>query len=162
MELLDIILIVIAGVGAVTGWLSGFIGQIGSLAGIVAGVIACRCKGDEFAAWLGPMLSADAADSLVTVAGCNIVLFLIVYIAVVLAARLLKTIINIALMGPLDRLAGAVFGVFKWWFLAGVVLALWAFISPGSAVATSCGTLPAAVRDGALWLIGAGFGAVAG
>ncbi|MDE6485030.1 MAG: CvpA family protein [Duncaniella sp.] len=160
MELLDVVLIVMAVAGAVTGWLKGFIGQIGALAGIVAGVLACRCAGDRFAAWLGPMISPEGADSIVTVAGCNIVLFLVVYIAVVVTGRLLKALVNIALLGPLDRVAGAVFGVFKWWFLAGVVLALWASVSPGSAVATSDGTLAAAVRDGALWLIGAGISAM--
>ncbi|MDE5785672.1 MAG: CvpA family protein [Duncaniella sp.] len=160
MELLDVVLIVIAVAGAVMGWLNGFIGQIGSLAGIVAGVVACHCKGNEFAAWLGPVISPDAAGSLVTVAGCNIVLFLVVYIAVVIAARLLKTVVKIAFMGPLDHMAGAVFGVFKWWFLAGVFLALWAFVSPESSVATTAGTLVAAIRDGVLWILGTGFNAM--
>lgn len=160
MELLEVVLIVIAVAGAVTGWLKGFIGQIGSLVGLVAGVVVCRCKGGAFAAWLGPMVSPDAADSVFTLAGCNIVLFIVVYITIVIVAHLLRAIVKIALMGTLDRLAGAVFGVFKWWFLAGVVLALWAFVQPDSAVATSADTLVATVRDGALWLLGTGIDAM--
>ncbi|MDE5829039.1 MAG: CvpA family protein [Duncaniella sp.] len=160
METLDIVLIVMAAAGAIMGWMSGFIGQIASLAALVAGVVACRCKGDEFAAWLGPMIAPDTADTLLVVSGCNIVLFIVVYIIVMIAAYLLRTILKIAFMGPLDSLAGAVFGVFKWWFLGGVLLGLWAFVQPSAAAAIQHDTLAACVRDGALWLLGVGINTV--
>ncbi len=156
MNLLDVVLIVVALAGAVTGWLKGFVGQVGALVAMVAGVVACRCKGDAFAAWLGPIVAPESADGVFTVAACNIVLFIVVYIAVIIAAHLLRAIVRMALMGPLDRLAGAAFGVLKWWLLAGVLLGLWSYIRPESAVATSTGTLVAAVRDGAMWLLGTG------
>lgn len=158
MDTFSIILIIIAVAGLVTGWLKGLIGQIGSIAAIVTGIIVCRGFGDRFTALIAPMMGCTPGDaslaSILTSLFGNILLFIIVYILVVIFARLLKGLVHGILLGPVDSLAGAIFGAFKWLLLAGVVLDAIVFFDPDGTIAVATDTPVAYVRDLAPWLLG--------
>ncbi len=156
MDLVNLILLALGLAGAVTGWIKGFIGQAGALAGFVLGILACRLHGDEFTAWLSPTVAPDGGNEFLITAGCNIVLFIIVYIVVLIASHVLRSLVKVVCLGLIDRVAGVIFGIVKWWLLAGVVLTLWAVLNPDSPVATAQHCPVAYARDGALWLLGVG------
>ena len=54
------------------------------------------------------------------------------YYAVILVARLLRTVTHTLLLGPLDRMAGAVVSIVKWLLALSVALNLYVIIVSGS------------------------------
>ena len=163
MTTLDILILVFCGVGLVMGLYKGFISQLGSIAAIVLGIVACRLWGDAatgvVAGWLGVSdeYSAWSCHS-ASILG-NVILFLVVYILTLLVARVLHRVSHALMLGPLDHVAGAVLGIFKWVFLLSVLVNLWLVLSPGSDIVTSStlagGRLAAWITDFAPAILGA-------
>lgn len=58
-----------------------------------------------------------------------IVLFILIVLGVRVAAKLIKTALNVTLLGIIDNLLGAVIGILKWAFILSVVF--WVFSSAG-------------------------------
>ncbi len=136
MTTFDIIILVFVAVGLATGLYKGFISQLGSIAAIILGIVACRLWGDVavgiVSGWLDPSPENSAwSVYAVTIIG-YVVLFVVVYLAVVLLARLLHKLSHVMMMGPLDHIAGALLGIFKWLLLLSVLVNLWLVCSPGS------------------------------
>lgn len=136
MTALDIIILVFVAVGLATGLYKGFISQLGSIAAIVLGIIACRLWGDVAVGVVSGWLDPSPEYSSWTVYGVTIIgyvlLFVVVYLAVIVLARLLHRLSHVMLMGPIDHIAGALLGIFKWVLLLSVLVNLWLVCSPGS------------------------------
>ena len=106
---LDMIVILLVGAGAVIGWLRGFVCEVLSLFAWFLAIVALR------------YLHAPVRDLLVhpvgTVAGASVLAFVIVFGLVFLggklASRRLGTRVRSSIVGPLDRVLGAVFGGLK-------------------------------------------------
>lgn len=100
----------------ITGWLKGLLAQIGQIAGLITGVLAARALAPKVIV----MLADDAGDKAVNLGVTAVsyaLVFLAAYLAVVLLARMLRLMVKVASLGPLDRLCGAVFKAFKWLLL---------------------------------------------
>lgn len=123
MSVTDIIIVVIAVIAASWGAWKGFIRQLGSFVAILMGIVACHLFGPRVAAWLA--MSLVVAD---------IILFLLVYIAVMLMSSAIHHASRALCMGPLDRLAGAILAIVKWAILASLILNVWLAFEPGSKV----------------------------
>lgn len=123
MSVTDIVIVVIAILAAGWGAWKGFITQLGSFVAILSGIVACHLFGPKVAAWL--QMSLVAAD---------IVLFLVVYIAVMLLSSAIHHASRALCMGPLDRLAGALLGIAKWVIAASLLLNIWLAFEPHSRV----------------------------
>ncbi|MBR6030541.1 MAG: CvpA family protein [Bacteroidaceae bacterium] len=122
---MDILLLILLAVGFVTGLISGAVRQVISLVAFVIGfVIACL-----YYQPLGEMLSR--AVPMPTF--CQVVAFLLLWIIVPIAARILGTFLTSLLdgliaLGMLNRLLGGILGVAKYalvlgaliWFLSSV------------------------------------------
>ncbi|MDE7443739.1 MAG: CvpA family protein, partial [Muribaculaceae bacterium] len=119
----DIVIVVIAVIAAGWGAWKGFIRQLGSFVAILLGIVACHLFGPKVAAWLE--MSLVAAD---------IVLFLVVYIAVMLMSNAIHHASRALCMGPLDRLAGGLLAIIKWAIVASLILNIWLAFDPGSKV----------------------------
>ncbi len=141
MSVIDIIIVVVF-VGAIAyGLYKGLIAQLGSLGGVVLGVIACRVWGEEVSRWVGTILpdmasSSHTAAYVNTVIG-NVALFLAVFLLTVLIAKLLKSLTNALSLGVFDRLLGAIFGLLKWFLVFSMLLNLWDVLFPGSSLIKS-------------------------
>jgi membrane protein required for colicin V production len=106
---LDMIVILLIAAGAVVGWLRGFVSEILSLFAWFLAIMALR------------YLHAPVRDLLVhpvgTVAGASVLAFVIVFGLVFLggklASRRLGTRVRTSIVGPVDRVLGAVFGAVK-------------------------------------------------
>ena len=129
--MLDVIIIAVVVAAAVMGFRKGFIGQLGSVAAIIIGVVACRLFGPQVTDMImpadqGPEVNSMSkyAYSILAYAG----VYIVAYYAVILVARLLRTVTHTLLLGPLDRMAGAV----KWLLALSVALNLYVIIVSGS------------------------------
>ncbi len=127
MDLIEIFLIVFIAAAAVFGYFTGFISKIGTFAAVVAGIVLCRLIGPPLADAIAPAYSADADINRAIIYS---IIFIVVYVAVIIIARLSKKLITAMSLGIVDRIAGAVFGVFEWLVLLSFVLNVYFIISP--------------------------------
>lgn len=142
MSTIDIILIIIVAGAVIIGYRLGALRQIGSIGGVVAGVFACRVAGDRAAAIVASLTGADdPGASSMNEQTChllgNALLFLAVWCAVWLLARILRKATHALCLGPVDGVAGSAFLTFKWLLVVSLALNLWKFISPDSAIFSS-------------------------
>ncbi len=144
MTALDIIILIIFIVAAVMGYRRGFISQIGSVAAIIVGIVACRMFGTAVSQWFMP----DVGDSSMAVYGArilgNCLVYVVAYYAVIIVARMLRTVTHAVFLGPLDRIGGAVVSVVKWFLLVSLLLNLYIVLFDDSFLSTShlCGGRP--------------------
>ena len=122
-------MIVTMGVALVWGAISGFFKQLGSLAGLVLGVVACRLFGPAVASALA---SGEGAPSLATVVIAYALTFIVVFFASKLVAYACRSVLQTLHVGLADRLAGAVFRAVLWLFAISLALNVWAVLAPGS------------------------------
>lgn len=131
MSAFDIFILVVAVASLVWGFAAGFMRQLGTLAGLLLAVVACRIYGADVSLWLA-RIQGDAMASTGTVVMAYIGLFLIVFLASKLVANLLRTIIHTLCLGIVDRLAGAVLKAVICMFVVSVGLNFWTLLAPDS------------------------------
>lgn len=89
------------------GWRQGFIVQICSLAGIVAGIWLAARFGAQVGAWMHLDPDVAAAGGFVTV-------FVVVVIIVAIAARVVRKVFHFAGLGVADTVLGVAVSVLKY------------------------------------------------
>lgn len=119
MNVLDGILLVILLIGLVRGFLNGFVYEIAHLGAFFLGLYA----GLEFADMIAPKVSAilHAGPKIVRYVSFFLV-FVAIWIGVVLLGKLFEGLVKVALMGLFNKIAGALFGVMKYWIVTSVLL----------------------------------------
>lgn len=109
MTLADWIIVTVLALATLSGLIQGFFRSLFGLGGLVLGLIVASWNYGRVARWLHPMIGNEQAASLVA--------FLLVALLVMVIAGVLGVLISKALhsigLGCLDRLAGAVFGLFQ-------------------------------------------------
>ena len=112
LELLDIIILAIIAIAAVSGIIKGFVRQIVSIAALILGTwCAFRFSGYlsvELKRWTGFDFSTDTLHIIMF-----IIIFLIVLLLANLAGKAIREVVHFSLLGWLDRLLGFVFGALK-------------------------------------------------
>ena len=141
MSTIDIIIIIIAGASLIYGFWKGFAVQMGAIAGVIVGILACQFFGDDVALWVGSILPSFSDDG-VTAAFINktiayIILFILCYCTVRILASFVKSISKIILAGIFDRILGALFSMFQWMIALSLFLNLVKLISPESSLITA-------------------------
>jgi membrane protein required for colicin V production len=120
MNWLDILILVLLIISAISGLVNGFIKTLFSLVGLVVGVVLAGRYYLSLADHLGFIHSENAA---------HIVAFLIIFLLVILVATILgiifTKIVSAILLGWLNRLLGGVAGVVMGGLAIGAILALW-------------------------------------
>ncbi len=130
MNWLDIAIIVALCIATFLGWRSGIIKTVLSLAGLTIGVILAG----RFYAPLSEQLSFISQTGLAKVVAFAIILVGIMIIAVVLA-RLLKWAASVIMLGWLNHLGGAAFGLALGAIFCAALLAIWAkWLGVGSTI----------------------------
>lgn len=105
----DIAVLLFVGLGAVTGFLRGFVQEILALAAWVFAIFAIRLFHEPLTAWFEPHLGTSSGAGILAFA-----VLLIVPIAVVkLVARWAGNRSRASVLGPIDRLLGLGFGAVK-------------------------------------------------
>ena len=108
MNTLDIILLVLLIPGVIRGISKGFLEQIISLAGIVLSVYLAYHFSEPVCTWLAQYITVS--DTVLHVIGFSVML-IGVLIVVMLLAKLLTRVVNMASLGWVNRLLGFVFSL---------------------------------------------------
>lgn len=139
MSAIDILIILIFISAVIYGYWKGVIVQLGSVAGILLGILACRL----FGPWLtdvfgGATGSSDTLDmGYINSVIANVILFLLGFIAAKLVAKLVKTVTTAVKLSIVDKMAGVVFCLFEWFLVFSILLNVWQVLRPGSDITSS-------------------------
>lgn len=118
MKAIDIIILIPLLWGAYKGFSRGLLMELATIIGFVLATIVGFHFMDQSIQWLKPYL--DDYPEILPFAGF-ISVFIVVLICVTLLAKLLKSVLDITLIGVMDDVAGAILGVLKWGFVISVV-----------------------------------------
>ena len=110
MNYLDIIILVLAGVGVISGLRRGFVKELSGVIALIMGYIGAS----TLAPYLEPTIANLLDGDKVVMAGVAWVgAFLIIVLAFNLLGIFVAKLLEIAMMGVIDKLLGAVFGAAK-------------------------------------------------
>ncbi len=130
MTTIDIVIIGLLIVTAVAGYRRGFLRQLGVVAGVVAGIAACRLLSGDFAQWLEAkdffksMMSG--APEVVTRHAAGVVastaIFIAAYIAVHIIVGMMRGIVHGVALGFVDSCLGMITSVFVGFLVLSIIL----------------------------------------
>jgi membrane protein required for colicin V production len=120
MNWLDIVIVVVLAVATFYGLRTGLIKAVLSLAGLIIGVVLA---GRYYTALAG-RLTFISQESIAQAVAFGVILIVVMVIAAVLAG-LLKWATSLVMLGWVNRLGGAVFGLIMGGILCGALLTLW-------------------------------------
>lgn len=133
MEIIDIIVLLLIGVGVIQGLMKGSIKELASIVGFVAGLFLARALFGTLAEQLAPALGTS-----VTVA--QILSFILIWVAVPIGCSLVASVLTKALevvqLGWLNRLFGALLGAVKAMILVGIGVYVLEYIDPKGEMVT--------------------------
>lgn len=118
---LDYLLIVILGIGFITGFLSGFMKQLFGLLSWVMAIAAAVYMGDQVNQLIRPLVSEPAW--LYPAAG-SVIAFLVIFISVSIAGKFLADGDGPLASGMMNKLAGGILGMLK----SGAVLVIFCWL----------------------------------
>ena len=129
MEVIDIIILVVIGLGVIQGLMKGSIKELAAIVGFVAGLLLARALFGTVAEFLAPALGTS-----ITIA--QILSFILIWVAVPIGCSLVASVLTKALnvinLGWLNRLAGALLGAVKVMLLVGLGIYVLEYIDPKS------------------------------
>jgi membrane protein required for colicin V production len=133
MNWLDIVILIILIISAVSGFASGLIKSVFSLVGLIVGVVLAGRLYVGFSSYLsfipgnnGPRIAAF------------IIIFLVVMLVATLLGILLTKLISFVMLGWINRIGGAALGIFLGAIFISAILAIWVKIAnPGDVVVSS-------------------------
>lgn len=116
MEQIDLLILLLLGLGFIIGLFKGFFKQVISVICIVAGIVVGRV--------FSPMIASTFDESYYAVAyGISfLILFLIVALLGILVSKSIKAILKTVNLSWIDRLGGGLVGAFKYLILAGLMI----------------------------------------
>ncbi len=129
MTTIDILILIVMGIGLVLGFMKGFFKQLASIVGIIAGLLVARA----LFGMVGERLAPEIGTS-VTVA--QIISFVVIWVAVpfvlYLIATLLTKILSAIHLGFVNRLLGGLLGVAISVLWIGVFIQVLQYVDPNS------------------------------
>ncbi|WP_297329546.1 CvpA family protein [uncultured Bacteroides sp.] len=125
MTSIDIIILVIVGIGTVIGFMKGFVKQLASLLGLIIGLLAAKALYTPLAEKLCPTVT----DSMTF---AQILAFIMIWIAVPLAFALVASLLTKAMeaisLGWLNRWLGSGMGALKYLLLTSLLIGVIEFV----------------------------------
>jgi membrane protein required for colicin V production len=109
MNPFDILIIVILAYGLIRGIFRGLVREISSIIGVLGGYYAAYTYYPPVAKSLEPWISNAAYRNILS----SLLIFSVVVLIVGILAVVVKYLLNIAYLGWVDRVSGALFGIFK-------------------------------------------------
>jgi membrane protein required for colicin V production len=118
MNWVDILIIIVAGIGALFGWKMGLLGAIFNVIGIFVGVWVAANFSQAIAGWI---LEQGASETVATVGG-----YVVIVVGLFIAAQIAKTIVKKAMslvfLGWIDTLGSVLVGLVFGFALGGAVV----------------------------------------
>ncbi len=133
------ILTVAAAVCAIfAGFRKGFWRQLGSVAGIIAGILADHAFHEPLMRWNAMPAEADPMSQFARGVLISALLFLTFYMAIAFAAGIVTRLMRLLPSGVLGSIAGSLWCLFKWMFMLSLCMNLYLGFS-GNADLLKCG-----------------------
>lgn len=132
MNLYDIIILIIALLGLIDGLRKGFIKTVGAIAGVVLGIFAARALSYLVAPFISDLF--ESASPKVVQVISFVVLFVLTVILFHFIAILLSKLINMVMLGWLNRLAGGIIAVILYLFVLSLVANVFEYFDKGRSV----------------------------
>ena len=127
MTTIDIIILVVIGVGVIQGLMKGFVKQLASIVGLIAGLLVARALFASVAEKLAPVLGTSTVIA-------QILAFVLIWVAVPLGFVLVTSFLTKALdavrLGWLNRWLGSGLGALKYMILIGLAIHVLEYIDP--------------------------------
>jgi membrane protein required for colicin V production len=120
MNWLDIVLLVALAIAVITGLRMGLIKAVLLVVGIIVGVVLAG----QFAGPLGERLTFISSEGVAKVVAFAIIMLAVLAAAAIVAA-LLTWATRLVMLGWVNRLGGAILGLFLGAFFCGALLAMW-------------------------------------
>jgi membrane protein required for colicin V production len=131
MNSLDILIITILAYGLIRGIFRGLVREISSIVGVLGGFYAAYTYYPLVSNLISPWISNEAYLKILS----YLILFSAVVIIINTLAVVIKYLLNIAYLGWVDRICGAMFGVIKGILVICVLfIALTAFLPKGASI----------------------------
>lgn len=128
MGILDIIILLTLVLSGAYGYWKGIVIQIGSLAGVVVGILLCRLFGpavtDFCGAYIFSGLEGAATIHYVSLVVAYVTLFVVGYTVTRLLAKLVHVVAKTLKLTVIDRIAGTLFSIFEWMLVLSIVMNL--------------------------------------
>ena len=109
MNLLDILIISVLAYGLIRGIFKGLVREISSIFGVLGGFYAAYTYYPFVSDMIATWLPDEALRKIVS----YVLIFSVVVIVINILAVVIKYLLNIAFMGWIDRISGALFGLIK-------------------------------------------------
>lgn len=125
MAFIDILILIVTAIGGILGFMKGIIRGAGTVVGALAGIFACHvCGSGAYKLLLRgvPDVAELPGAPYTGTILAYILLFLVVYLAIVILAGILCKAVHAVHLSTLDRVGGAAFGAFKYLLLLSVAL----------------------------------------
>ncbi len=129
MNPFDILIVTVLAYGLIRGVFRGLVREISSIVGVLGGFYAAYTYYPHVAAWMSGWISNPAYLNILS----YLVIFSIVVGIVGILAVIIKYLLNIAYLGWVDRVCGALFGLLKGGLVSCVLfIVLTAFLPKGA------------------------------
>ena len=139
MNPFDILVIVIMAYGVIRGIFRGLVRELASIVGVLGGFYAAYTYYPHIAKLISPWITNPAYLNIVS----YMVLFLAVVVIVGILAVVIKYLLNIAYLGWVDRVSGALFGGVKAALIVSVLfIVLTAFLPKGAPIIKDAASSP--------------------
>ncbi|MDH6353769.1 membrane protein required for colicin V production [Dysgonomonas sp. PH5-45] len=116
----DSLILVILAVACVKGFMSGFVTQIATLAGVVLGALFAG----KVAEFILPYLDGASSSANVLSIASFTIAFGLIMVGVIFAGKLINTLVDAMMLGIPNKLAGAFFCALKYLFVFSIALNL--------------------------------------
>lgn len=147
LNTLDILILIILGFTLVRGLFRGFIGEISSVAGLVAGFFLAN----KYHVMLLPLVESILPDRGTAQLISYALVFCTGLVGVLMVAAVLRHLLKVVLLGWVDRFAGGVIGLLKGGLICVLlVLVLTTFLSPKADILASSRMAPQVNRFAAI------------
>lgn len=128
MSSVDIIILVILLWGAFRGWKSGFIKEVFSSVGIVAGLVVAILFYSQLGEYFTPALGSGSVASFTSSVLAFIIIWVVVPIVLSVVANVLTRTAKGLHAGPLNSISGLLVGMLKYFVLISFVFSAMAYV----------------------------------
>lgn len=119
METLDWIIIAVIAIGAILGFMKGFLNQLASIVGLIAGLLVARALFVSVGKRLAAEMGASVTFSQIL---AFVIIWMLVPIGLCIIAGMLTKALDVIRLGFVNRWLGAGLGVIKYGLLASIVI----------------------------------------
>src|ERR1043165_8507110 len=114
MNYIDIILGLLLIGGLIHGFVKGFISEVAVVGALFLGAFAAFKLSYLITPYIAKMMSNEKVVSYVS----SFIMFLAVFVGIIFLAKLFSGLANMAALGVFNKILGALFGCFKYAFIA--------------------------------------------